>query len=256
MRDLRITLVQANQIWEDKQANLRHYEQLISGVSTDLIVFPEMFHTGFSMNPEKLAEKMTDSQGLAWLKRIAAEKNAACFTSLIVEENNCFYNRGVFVEPAGKITVYDKRKCFGLAGEDLIFTAGKNTAIVAYNGWKINLQICYDLRFPVFARNVENYDLLLYVANWPKPRINAWDALLKARAIENMCYTIGVNRIGEDANQLEYPGHSKVIDYLGDTMVDCENELGVFIFELDKNNQQEAREKFNFLYDRDDFEIR
>lgn len=175
MRDLRITLVQANQIWEDKQANLHHFEQLISGVSTDVIVFPEMFHTGFSMNPEKLAEKMTDSQGIAWLKKIAAEKSAACYTSLIIEENNCFYNRGVFVEPTGKITVYDKRKCFGLAGEDLVFTAGKNTAIVDYNGWKINLQICYDLRFPEICRNEVKdetalYDVLIYVANWPERR--------------------------------------------------------------------------------------
>ena len=162
----------------------------------------------------------------------------------------------VFVFPSGEVQYYNKRHLFTLAGEDKIYTKGIEKVIVNYNNWNICLQICYDLRFPVFARNVENYDLLLYVANWPKPRINAWDALLKARAIENMCYTIGVNRIGEDANKLEYPGHSKVIDYLGNTMVDCDNELGVFIFELDKNNQQEAREKFNFLSDKDDFEIR
>ena len=124
-----------------------------------------------------------------------------------------------------------------------------------YKGWKICPLVCYDLRFPVWARNAEDYDLLIYVANWPKPRINAWDTLLKARAIENMCYTIGVNRIGEDANKLEYPGHSKAIDFLGNTIVDCEDELGVFIFELDKNAQQETRQKLNFLNDRDDFTI-
>jgi omega-amidase len=256
MRDLRITLMQANQIWEDKQANLRHYEQLISGVSTDLIVFPEMFHTGFSMNPEKLAEKMTDSQGIAWLKRIAAEKNAACFTSLIIEENNCFYNRGVFVEPAGKITVYDKRKCFGLAGEDLIFTAGKNTAIVAYNGWKINLQICYDLRFPEICRNeikdeTALYDVLIYVANWPERRKHHWNSLLVARAIENQCFVVGVNRVGTDANALSYSGNSVVINALGETEATT-NEIEECIVTaiIDKKALNDIRSKLPFLKDK------
>jgi predicted amidohydrolase len=162
----------------------------------------------------------------------------------------------VFVFPSGEVQFYNKRHLFTLAGEDKVYTKGTEKIIVNYNNWNICLQICYDLRFPVFARNVENYDLLLYVANWPKPRINAWDALLKARAIENMCYTIGVNRIGEDANHLEYPGHSKAIDYLGNPILDCEDELGVFIFELDKIAQNDARIKFNFLNDRDDFNIR
>jgi predicted amidohydrolase len=256
MRDLRITLVQANQIWEDKQANLRHYEQLISGVSTDLIVFPEMFHTGFSMNPEKLAEKMTDSQGLAWLKRIAAEKNAACFTSLIVEENNCFYNRGVFVEPAGKITVYDKRKCFGLAGEDLIFSAGENTSIVAYMGWKINLQICYDLRFPEICRNEVKdetalYDVLIYVANWPERRKHHWNSLLVARAIENQCFVVGVNRVGTDANALIYSGNSVVINALGETEATT-NEIEECIVTaiIDKKALNDIRSKLPFLKDK------
>lgn len=161
----------------------------------------------------------------------------------------------VFVFPSGEVQFYNKRHLFTLAGEEKVYTKGTEKVIVNYNNWNICLQICYDLRFPVFVRNVENYDLLLYVANWPKPRINAWDALLKARAIENMCYTIGVNRIGEDANKLEYPGHSKATDFLGNTIVDCEDELGVFIFELDKNAQQETRQKLNFLNDRDDFSL-
>jgi predicted amidohydrolase len=256
MRDLRITLVQANQIWEDKQANLRHYEQLISRVSTDLIVFPEMFHTGFSMNPEKLAEKMTDSQGIAWLKRIAAEKNAACFTSLIIEENNCFYNRGVFVEPTGKITVYDKRKCFGLAGEDLIFSAGENTSIVAYMGWKINLQICYDLRFPEICRNEVKdetalYDVLIYVANWPERRKHHWNSLLVARAIENQCFVVGVNRVGTDANALIYSGNSVVINALGETEATT-NEIEECIVTaiIDKKALNDIRSKLPFLKDK------
>ena len=220
----------------------------------DLIVLPEMFSSGFTMNPKAVAETMT-GETIAWLQHLAQAKDCAITGSLVIEENGKYYNRLVFVYPNGELKTYDKRHLFTLAGEDKIYTKGSEKAIVNYNNWNICLQICYDLRFPVFARNVENYDLLLYVANWPKPRINAWDALLKARAIENMCYTIGVNRIGEDANQLEYPGHSKAIDFLGNTLVDCENELGIFIFELDKNTQNETREKFNFLNDRDYFEI-
>lgn len=256
MRDLRITLVQANQIWEDKQANLHQFEQLISGVSTDLIVFPEMFHTGFSMNPEKLAESMTESQGLSWLKRIAAQKNAACYTSLIIEENNCFYNRGVFVEPTGKITVYDKRKCFGLAGEDLIFSAGKSSTIVVYNGWKINLQICYDLRFPEICRNEVKdetalYDVLIYVANWPERRKHHWNSLLVARAIENQCFVVGVNRVGTDANALSYSGNSVVVNALGEAEATTnENTEQIVTIAIGKESLMETREKLPFLKDK------
>lgn len=256
MHDLRISLVQANQIWEDKQANLQHFEQLINDVSTDLLVFPEMFHTGFSMDPEKLAEKMTDSQGLAWLKRIAAEKNAACYTSLIIEENNCFYNRGVFVEPSGKITVYDKRKCFGLAGEDLVFTAGKKPSIVEYNGWKLNLQICYDLRFPEICRNemIDGkgiYDVLLYVANWPERRKHHWNSLLVARAIENQCFVVGVNRVGIDANALIYSGNSVVINALGEAEATTnESTEQIVTIAINKDSLTETREKLPFLKDK------
>ncbi len=256
MRDLRITLVQANQIWEDKQANLNHFEQLIAEVETDLLVFPEMFHTGFSMNPEKLAESMTDSQGLSWLKRIAAEKNAACYTSLIIEENNCYFNRGVFVEPSGKTTIYDKRKRFALAGEDLVFSAGKSSTIVDYNGWKINLQICYDLRFPEICRNeikdeTALYDVLIYVANWPERRKHHWNSLLIARAIENQCIVIGVNRVGTDANSLSYSGNSIVINALGEiTAAANENEEHIVTSFISKNSLLETREKLPFLKDK------
>lgn len=256
MRDLRITLVQANQIWEDKQANLNHFEQLIAEVETDLFVFPEMFHTGFSMNPEKLAESMTESQGLSWLKRIAAEKNAACYTSLIIEENNCYFNRGVFVEPSGKTTIYDKRKRFALAGEDLVFSAGKSSTIVDYNGWKINLQICYDLRFPEICRNEIKeekalYDVLIYVANWPERRKHHWNSLLIARAIENQCIVIGVNRVGTDANSLSYSGNSVVINALGEiTATANENEEHIVTSFISKDSLLETREKLPFLKDK------
>ncbi|MBP5983186.1 MAG: nitrilase family protein [Fluviicola sp.] len=256
MRDLRITLVQANQIWEDKQANLNHFEQLIAEVETDLFVFPEMFHTGFSMNPEKLAESMTESQGLSWLKRIAAEKNAACYTSLIIEENNCYFNRGVFVEPSGKTTIYDKRKRFALAGEDLVFSAGKSSTIVDYNGWKINLQICYDLRFPEICRNeikdeTALYDVLIYVANWPERRKHHWNSLLIARAIENQCIVIGVNRVGTDANSLSYSGNSVVINALGEiTATTNENEEHIVTSFISKDSLLETREKLPFLKDK------
>ncbi|MCY1240776.1 Omega-amidase YafV [compost metagenome] len=161
----------------------------------------------------------------------------------------------IFVFPSGKIEYYDKRHLFSLAGEEKIYTSGKEKQIVEYKGWKICPMICYDLRFPVFSRNTEDYDLLLYVANWPKPRTNAWDILLKARSVENMCYTLGVNRIGFDESGHEYIGHSQAIDFLGNTIINVEESEGVFIADLDKNAMLEARHKFGFLNDRDAFEI-
>mgnify|MGYP002776391751 CR=1 FL=1 len=257
MRDLRITLVQANQIWEDKQANLNHFEQLIAEVETDLLVFPEMFHTGFSMNPEKLAERMMDSQGLTWLKRIAAEKNAACYTSLIIEENNCYFNRGVFVEPSGKTTIYDKRKRFALAGEDLVFSAGKSSTIVDYNGWKINLQICYDLRFPVWARNRNEYDVLVYSANWPESRTEVWNTLLKARAIENQSYVVGANRVGVDGSHILYSGNSQLIDPKGTQLsAIADHHKGIVFAGFSYSELTEFRKKFPVLDDADQFAIK
>ena len=254
---MKTALIQSEIIWENPEANRNYFEQKINTISEsiDLIVLPEMFTTGFTMNPETVAETM-DGKTMGWLQSLAKAKKTAITGSLIVTDNNNFYNRLVFVFPSGEIQFYDKRHLFTLAGEEKVYTKGNEKVIVNYNNWNICMQVCYDLRFPVFVRNVEKYDLLLYVANWPKQRINAWDTLLKARAIENMCYTIGVNRVGEDANQLEYPGHSKAFDFLGNTLVDCEQELGVFIVELDKTSQNDARAKFNFLNDMDSFEIR
>jgi predicted amidohydrolase len=175
--------------------------------------------------------------------------------SMIIKENNNYYNRLLFVFPSGVIQYYDKRHLFSLAGEDAIYTKGKHRLIVEYKGFRICPLICYDLRFPVYSRNTEDYDLLIYVANWPETRIVAWDTLLKARAIENMCYVIGVNRIGEDHNKHKYVGHSQVVDCLGNYLVEPMEIEGVFISILDKEEMHETRKKLSFLNDRDAFTV-
>ena len=253
---MKVALFQTKLAWEQPETNRKFIEEyfLNETIDFDLFVLPEMFTSGFTMHPEKISETM-QGETISWLKKLAKIKNCAITGSLVIHENDNYYNRMVFVHPSGKIDAYDKRHLFTLAGEEKVYTKGNEKAIVNYNNWNICLQICYDLRFPVFARNVENYDLLLYVANWPKVRIMAWDALLKARAIENMTYTIGVNRIGTDANALEYTGHSRIIDFLGNEILSCENELGVFIIEIDKNQQTQTRQKMNFLNDKDAFQL-
>lgn len=255
MQNLKVTLVQANQIWEDKQANFANYNQLLSDNETgDLILLPEMFHTGFSMNNTVLAEKMEDSEGISWLKKLAQTKKAAVYTSMIISENGHFYNRGLFIEPNGTLTVYDKRKTFGLANEDQFYESGKRSVIVEFKGWKIMLQICYDLRFPEIVRNQlvdgnPNYDLLLYVANWPTSRKVHWNTLLRARAIENQCYVAAVNRVGEAPNNLHYSGNSQVVDLLGEIQEAEENTESVYTIELDATHLNSIREKLPFLKD-------
>lgn len=253
---MKIALFQTKLAWENPQTNRNFIEEyfLNEDESFDLFILPEMFTTGFTMNPAAVAETM-DGETMIWLKHLAKQKNCAITGSLVIKENENFYNRMVFVFPSGEVEFYNKRHLFTLAGEEKVYTKGTEKVIVNYNNWNICLQICYDLRFPVFARNVENYDLLLYVANWPETRIVAWGTLLKARAIENMCYTIGVNRIGEDANNLLYSGHSQVVDFMGNQIINCESELGIFVCELDKKPQTEIRQKLNFLNDKDDFSL-
>jgi len=253
---MKIALIQAPLIWENPQANREYFEERVNSIEQeiDLIILPEMFTTGFTMNPKNVAETM-EGETILKLKDLAKNKNTAITGSLIIIENEKYYNRLIFVFPSGKIEYYDKRHLFSLAGEEKIYTSGKEKQIVEYKGWKICPMICYDLRFPVFSRNTEDYDLLLYVANWPKPRTNAWDILLKARSVENMCYTLGVNRIGFDESEHEYVGHSQAIDFLGNTIINAEESEGVFIADLDKNAMLEARHKFGFLNDRDAFEI-
>lgn len=253
---MKIALIQAPLIWENPQANREYFEERVNSIEQeiDLIILPEMFTTGFTMNPKNVAETM-EGETILKLKDLAKNKNTAITGSLIVAEEEKYYNRLIFVFPSGKIEYYDKRHLFSLAGEEKIYTSGKEKQIVEYKGWKICPMICYDLRFPVFSRNTEDYDLLLYVANWPKPRTNAWDILLKARSVENMCYTLGVNRIGFDESGHEYVGHSQAIDFLGNTIINAEESEGIIIADLDKNAMLEARHKFGFLNDRDAFEI-
>lgn len=254
---MRVALIQTDLIWEDAAQNRKNIEAKIHTIASDidLIVLPEMFSTGFSMHPQMLAESMA-GESIQWLQYLAKAKNAAITGSLIINENNKFYNRLVFVFPSGEIQYYDKRHLFSLAGEDELYSAGAKKLLIDYKGWKICPLICYDLRFPVFSRNTEEYDVLIYVANWPTTRILAWDTLLKARAIENMCYTIGVNRIGADGNDHPYSGHSQVVDFLGNSIIELSEEETVLIAELDKQQLLETRKKLDFLSDQDVFEIK
>lgn len=256
MQNLKVAIVQADQSWENKEANFENYSKLLKLVSgVDLIVLPEMFHTGFSMNT-KLAEKMEDSIGISWLKELAKSKNSAVYTSMIIEENSNFYNRGIFITSEGELSTYDKRKTFGLAGEDKIYKSGSEETIINYKNWRFQLQVCYDLRFPEIVRNRLDsnqkpvYDVILYVANWPQRRIVHWQTLLKARAIENQSYVIGVNRVGIDANELIYSGGSACIDAMGeDAFIDSGKEH-VKIVSLSKENLNLTREQLPFLKDR------
>lgn len=255
---LSVALIQTDLIWENAEENRRSLNDKINAVSdgVDLIVLPEMFTSGFTMNASAVAETM-DGATMTWLKTKAKEKQAAIIGSLVISEKDKFYNRLVCVEPTGAVSQYDKRHTFTLAGEHKVYTAGREKVIINYRGWKICPLICYDLRFPVWARNVEDYDLLLYVANWPKIRTNAWDALLKARAIENMAYCIGVNRVGLDGNNYEYIGHSGAYDVLGHRMDTIpENKEATEIVVLEKEHITTYREKLGFLNDRDNFSLK
>jgi len=253
--DLKITLVQSELIWENASANRELFSkkfQTFEG-ETDLIVLPEMFTTGFSMNAKKLAEP-NDGDSLNWMISEARKHNCAITGSVIISENDKFYNRLFFVLPDGTYEKYDKKHTFTLAKENETYTAGKERLIVNYKGWKICPLICYDLRFPVWARNTEDYDVLIYVANWPKVRTLAWDTLLRARAIENMAYCIGVNRVGFDGNDHEYIGHSAVYDVLGKQVstANFENEFAETIV-LEKEHIENNRKHLQFLNDRDQF---
>lgn len=253
---MKIALLQSTLHWENPKSNRNQFEKMINSMekSVDLIVLPEMFSTGFTMNPIEVAETM-QGETIQWMQTIAKSTKSAILGSLIIKENDRFYNRLVFVYPTGELVKYDKKHLFTLAGEDKVYTAGHEKVIIDYNGFKICPLICYDLRFPVFSRNVEDFDLLIYVANWPKPRINAWDVLLKARAIENQCFVIGVNRIGTDNNQLDYIGHSQAVDFLGNSLIWPQEKEGIFIYTLNKDELLSTRKKLDFLSDRDAFTL-
>lgn len=254
---MKIALVQTDLFWQNASKNRENFDSKINEIQSEvnLIVLPEMFSTGFTMNASEVAETM-QGETIEWMKLKAKQKNVAITGSVVITENGKYYNRMLFVFPSGEIQYYDKRHSFSLAGEDKVYTRGNRKVTVDYLDWKICLQICYDLRFPVFVRNTENYDLILYVANWPKVRTNAWDALLKARAIENLSYVVGVNRIGIDIHDYEHIGHSQAIDFLGNYILEPQEKNGVFVVELDKNTMYETRKKLDFLSDRDQFEIK
>ena len=257
-KELNVTLLQSDLVWENATENRKRFENKIYKIATttDLIVLPEMFTTGFSMLPEHLAETMKGDT-VNWMLKVAKTKNSALCGSIIIKENNSFYNRFLFITPSGEIHFYNKRHLFSLAGENEYYKNDNKQIIINYKGWKICPLVCYDLRFPVWSRNTSNYDLLIYVANWPKPRIMAWNTLLKARAIENMTFVIGVNRIGKDYNNHEYSGNSIVLDELGQEMTPLsENNETIISTTLSKEKLETSRKKFNFLNDQDLFELK
>jgi omega-amidase len=262
MSSITITLIQAHLKWEQKEANLQMLREKIDSIkeSTQIVVLPEMFSTGFTMNPKEFAETM-DGNSVNWMKAVAKEKKIILTGSLVIEENGKYYNRMIWMLPNGQYGCYDKRHLFAFAEEDQYYEGGTERFIASVNGWKFNLLVCYDLRFPVWARQQFNekqefeYDVLVYVANWPERRNTAWKSLLRARAIENQCYVVGVNRIGKDGNDIYHSGDSMVVDPLGEILYHKEHEEDVYTISLDKNHLEEVRRKFQFWRDADEFKI-
>ncbi len=274
MSTLTITTIQCNLIWEDKSANLRLLEQKITGMEekTEIVVLPEMFSTGFSMKPELLAETM-DGETVEWMKRVSRENGIILTGSVMIKEEANYFNRLIWMLPNGQFGFYDKRHLFAFGEEDKHYSPGNKRLIASVKGWKINLLVCYDLRFPVWARNrvfdsaetpgpqpatspsSPEYDALIYVANWPERRSHAWKTLLCARAIENQCYVVGVNRVGSDGNNIYHSGNSLVIDPLGQVLYHMADEEDVNTITLQKEMLEEVRTKFPFWKDADSFNI-
>jgi len=297
MSTLTITIIQSNLHWENKAANLAMFESKINSIKgkTEIVVLPEMFSTGFSMQPDKLAETM-EGDTVQWMKKVAAQKKIVLAGSVIIKEEVIgqaapggqsnvdmgtddtvqaaesvpsqprYYNRLIWMLPNGQYGYYDKRHRFAFAGEDLHYTSGNKRLIASVKGWKINLLICYDLRFPVWSRQTPvlnddgkftepEFDLIIYVANWPEKRIHAWKTLLQARAIENQCFVIGTNRLGDDNNGFHYSGESMVVDPMGEAIYHKKDEEDIFTITIDKEQLQQVREKFPFWKDGDLFTI-
>jgi len=263
MQPLTVTVIQTDISWENKAGNLRMLEEKIKSIPerTELVILPEMFSTGFSMNTDGLAEDM-GGETAEWMRRVAAEQRIIITGSIIIKEKDKFHNRLLWMLPNGDCGFYDKRHLFAYGKEDEFYTAGNKRLIAQAKGWKINLQVCYDLRFPVWARNkmdgagAAEFDLLVYVANWPARRSHAWKTLLCARAIENQCYVIGVNRVGEDAKGLSYTGNSMIIDPLGEVLYHHADTEDIFTVTLDKEHLDRSRKAFPFLKDADDFDLK
>lgn len=263
MSTLTISLIQTALHWEDKERNLQMLEEKINSIAerTEVIILPEMFSTGFSMNPEKLAETM-EGEAMQWLKRISASKRAIVTGSLIIREGDAFYNRLVWMQPDGKYGYYDKRHLFAYAHEDEHYSSGNRRLIASVKGWKVNLQICYDLRFPVWARHnfaasegQPEYDLLVYVANWPERRSLAWKTLLQARAIENQCFVAGVNRVGKDGKDNYHSGDSMVVNGMGEILYQKAHDEDIYTITLEKDEVDDIRSKLPFWKDGDKFMI-
>jgi len=254
MQDLKVGILQFNQVWQDKMSNYECVHSFVKDAKDlDLLLLPEMFHTGFSMDVS-IADDWSNSEGIKFLQDLSSKLDIAIYTSMTVKDGQ-YFNRGVFVRPDGRIHTYDKRKSFGLGGEDQYFTVGNSETIVELRGWRINLQICYDLRFPELIRNRIDekgraaYDLLLYVANWPQTRIQHWDILLGARAIENQCYVLACNRVGTDGNALVYNGHSQAIDLFGNSLLAPTEQEGLSVVKLGYQHLQDGRNRLPFLKD-------
>lgn len=275
MSSIQFSLIQSTLFWENKEANLALFSEKINSIDqpTEIIVLPEMFTTGFSMQPEKFAETM-EGPTVDWMRRWAMEKKSIITGSIIIEEGGNYYNRLIWMLPNGQLGYYDKRHLFAYAGEEKKYASGNKRLIASVKGWKINLQICYDLRFPVWARQVlalssdaahkvnaaegmggAEYDVLLYVANWPEKRNHAWKTLLCARAIENQCFTIGLNRLGVDGNNIAHSGDSMVVGPQGEVLYHCAYEEDIFHITLQKQELVHTRTQFPFLKDADDFKI-
>lgn len=254
MQDLKVTLIQADLAWEDVNANLAAFGRLIDTLAdeTDLIVLPEMFTTGFSMQAAALAEEM-EGPTLAWLREKSARKHADVVGGAMMRSGEKYVNRLLWVKPDGQVLHYDKRHLLGIAGEDKVYTPGSRRLTVTLKGWRIRPFICYDLRFPAWVRNVDTppYDLALFIANWPRPRVLHWKALLLARAIENQCYVIGVNRIGTDGNGNDHCGDSMVIDPLGNVLFQKRDFPALHTATLSQARLQAWRQQFNALGDAD-----
>jgi len=253
---MKVTLVQSDIVWENREENLVYFSTVLSGLKsrTDLVVLPEMFTSGFSMNTRLLAESFPGPT-FNWMRDESKKGNFSICGSYIAQKNNYYFNRLLFFKPAGEYYYYDKRHLFGMGGEDKVYTGGKSRVIVNYADLRINLQICYDLRFPVWSRNKNDYDVLLYVANWPESRRDVWMTLLKARAIENQCYVIGANRIGKDGTGLGYSGDSLIIDPYGKTISEISDNKDIINGEISLEKLREFRTQFQVLKDADDFVI-
>ncbi len=255
MQDLNVSLVQPDIAWENKSANLEKYDNLLKEViNPDVVVLPEMFNTGFSMKAPDLAESM-DGQSIEWLAEKAKRLQSVVMGSLIIEERGNYYNRLVWMQPDGQRHTYDKRHLFSMTEEPKYFTPGKAKLIVEWKGWKICPMVCFDLRFPVWIRNAEEYDCFIVNANWPERRSNHWRTFLQSRAIENQVYCIGVNRVGKDGNEVYFCGDSMVVDPLGEPRVHTKHSEQVLNYTLDYEEIRKIRRYMPFLKERDQFNL-